>query len=359
MSLADELTTLSALANELDQKSVVHLLQIALDNNILPIVPLKPDWHVFRTCFIGLHSSNQLVPELKHKRSASYVQGVECLELDKSTCLQLFQDGHVTVSTVGTVYVASNDSTGFSKRTAKRPEAQNPFLDKGVGKLPLLMPCFAVFNEGGTGLSVIQSRQTVEDFKSSPGVRVKIDALRFLPSDETKLRAQFIKQVPALELIDTSGSHISKKFGQLLEVFNNNRQLLQDKRRLGSSNPARKDVVELLYQSLRKIDEVTWESDTLCKYATQLIFPRRPSEGGTKRRSPYRADGMPIMLDALLKKLKSDYEKLLNYETFEYEEWLEINKISAIAKEAQYIISIVRLTPSSRGGKRSQKSPKH
>ena len=47
MSLTDQFTTLEALAKELEEKSVAYVLQRAIDADVVLIVPIQPDWHVF------------------------------------------------------------------------------------------------------------------------------------------------------------------------------------------------------------------------------------------------------------------------------------------------------------------------
>jgi len=96
--------------------------------------------------------------------------------------------------------------------------------------------------------------------------------------------------------------------------------------------------------------------------AIKLIYP--PQDGQrTKKRKAYK-DGRPVVLDQLVKQLQEDISHVRQFKTSsDYENWLvklQIKESPTASKlgqlitetDAKSISTIIRLTPSRRGGRR-------
>jgi hypothetical protein len=359
MSLTDQFTTLEALAKELEEKSVVYVLQRAIDADVVLIVPIQPDWHVFYVSNLAIQG---FVPNAvknfdvsifdipPHKR-VFHMKNIECFELEKADCKELIQKDKFLLRTFDAVYVYSYDENFLIRQSAKK-DSSNFYCPNLIPKnLWNIWQCFSVFNKPVVNHSTDDKCMLLQDIESPPGVSIGIGDIRILPADEARFRKELLS--PAS--IEISGKHISVRFGELLDVYNVYRPQMRDALK-DTSSESRNQVKEQLHQALQDKDFNAWASKTLRNIAIKLIFPSLPLSQGASTRPFYNTDGMPIVLATLLEKLLRDYSDVFILKTTsKYIEWLAFEP-SMTEKEARAITSIIRLIPPQRGGRKAQKS---
>ena len=176
------------------------------------------------------------------------------------------------------------------------------------------------------------------------------------PEDEAKLRPSLTPPKPPPKSLPTSGQHISVQLGQLLEVFNEHRDDIQQVLTRNTPSTKREQLSKKLHAALYTKDPLRWPSETLRGYAVRLIFPT-PSDGRrSKKPALYAGDGVPKKLATLLENLANQLQEVMTFETGQWKDWL-IEQLRVSEKEASNITTIVRLTRPRRGGRRLPVQP--
>ena len=351
MILANQLITLESLVDELQQSSLAHLLQLIIDADILPVVPVAPDWHVFLVGELALSAQHSPKFYGAPKHPVLYIESTRCIELSKHYCTQLIQDGQVGFATVEFVYCSLNTNFEFSKLCANQLRKISR-IDSAT--ISMLRPRFAIFNELNKELESAASHLSLEDFNAAPGINVQIDQLRLLKYDAKRIKTKFLNKLQTPTYIDISGNYISTQFRQLLKIFNTYQIHVPKKLESQDTISSYKTAIEQIQKSLIEEDKHNWGSETLRKIAIELIFPRPEANSRSKTRVTYGIDGISVELTKLIKILEIKQNSLATYKTENYKTLL-ISELSFTEKKAKALTTVIRLTPSTRGGRRAPK----
>ncbi|MGF6213036.1 hypothetical protein [Comamonas sp. 4034] len=365
MSLANQFTKLEALAQELEN-SATQLLGIVLKNGITPVVAIEPNWRIGLVCFSALSNGDELSSPLLPKTKIYPVEDVECIQLSHNDYTKLRDDGSIQINAFDIVHLGGvGKKIGDLQTAHQRQKAHglDQWQTESFGKPlapPILFPCFTVIDSQGARWDDL----TIEDFRRHPGILVRLGNLRLQPADEARLRdllSQPEAPTKAPTQMPITGDHISPQLGQLLQVFNELQIWIEERR--PENSPLHSDEVKTwLHTQLEAKNSTDWKSPKLRDIAIKLIYP--PQDGQrTKKRKAYK-DGLPVVLDRLVKQLQEDLSHVRQFKTSsDYESWLVklqikgspvAGKLGQLITEtdAKSISTIIRLTPSLRGGRR-------
>lgn len=358
MSQLFSYSTLEELAQELGLSSAAQVLQKMLKARIFPVLPLHRDWHVF------VMSRFREMGFQPFKDAAIHRPDVQGIELDEDTCTQLLASpiGKAQLNSAATAWILVHESGQESAAAALSPLRRQKlplFMQhdyQGLHQSILTEPRFTVFNLPEYTADEVQKWRFREDIKPSSGVLFKMSELRVSPEDEAKLRPSLPPPKPTPKPLPTSGQHISMQLGQLLEVFNEHRDDIQQVLARNTPSTQRELLSKKLHAALQAKDPHRWKSATLRGYAVGLIFPAPSDERRSKKHAPYTDDGMPRKLATLLENLASQLQEVRTFETGQWKDWL-IAQLNVSEKEASNITTIVRLTLPRRGGRRLPVQP--
>ncbi|UBB15733.1 hypothetical protein [Comamonas odontotermitis] len=365
MSLANQFTKLEALAQELEN-SATQLLDFALQNGIHPVVAIEPNWRIGLVCFSALSNRDELSSPLLPKTKIYPVEDVECIQLSHNDYTKLRDDGIIQIKVFDIIHLGGVGKKTWVIQTARQRQKahgldhwQTESFDKPLAP-PILFPCFTIIDSQGARWDDL----TIEDFRRHAGILVRLGNLRLQPADEARLRDLLSQpQAPtkAPTQMPVTGDHISPQLGQLLQVFNELQIWIEERQQ--ENPPLHSDEVKTwLHQQLKSKNSTDWKSPKLRDIAIKLIYP--PQDGQrTKKRKAYK-DGLPVVLDHLVKQLQEDLSHVRQFKTSsDYESWLvklQIKESPVAGKlgqlitetDAKSISTIIRLTPSQRGGRR-------
>ncbi|WP_423936073.1 hypothetical protein [Comamonas sp. 23] len=364
MSLANQFTKLEALAQELEN-SATQLLDFALKNGITPVVAIEPNWRIGLVCFSALSNGDELSSLLLPKTKIYPVEDVECIQLSHNDYTKLRDDGSIQIKVFDIIHLGGIGKKTWDIQTARQRQKAHgldQWQTESVGNPlvpPVLFPCFTVIDSEGARWDDL----TIENFRRHAGILVRLGNLRLQPADEARLRHLLSQPAPknAPAQMPITGDHISPQLGQLLQVFNELQILIEERRQ--ENSPLHSDEVKTwLHTQLEAKNSTDWKSSKLRDVAIKLIYP--PQDGQrTKKRKAYK-DGLPVVLDHLVKQLQEDLSHVRQFRTSSnYESWLVKLQIkgSPVAgktgqliteTDAKSISTIIRLTPSRRGGRR-------
>lgn len=365
MSLANQFTKLEVLAQELEN-SANQLLDFALQNGIHPVVAIEPNWRIGLVCFSALSNRDELSSPLLPKTKIYPVEDVECIQLSHNDYTKLRDDGIIQIKVFDIIHLGGVGKKTWDIQTARQRQKahgldhwQTESFDKPLAP-PILFPCFTIIDSQGARWDDL----TIEDFRRHAGILVRLGNLRLQPADEARLRDLLSQpQAPtkAPTQMPVTGDHISPQLGQLLQVFNELQIWIEERRQ--ENPPLHSDEVKTwLHTQLEAKNSTDWKSSKLRGVAIKLIYP--PQDGQrTKKRKAYK-DGLPVVLDHLVKQLQEDLSHVRQFKTSsDYESWLvklQIKESPVAGKlgqlitetDAKSISTIIRLTPSQRGGRR-------
>lgn len=364
MSLANQFTKLKVLAQELEN-SATQLLGIALNNDITPVVAIEPNWRIGLVCLAALSNRDELSSPLLPKTKIYPVEDAECIQLSRNDYTKLRDQGSIQIKVFDIVHLGGIGKKTWDLQTAhqrQKAHGLDQWQTESFGKPlvpPVLFPCFTVIDSQGARWDNL----TIEDFRNHAGILVRLGSLRLQPTDEVRLR-DLLSQPEAPKAptqMPVAGDHISPQLGQLLQVFNELQIWIEERRQ--ENPPLRSDdVKKWLHTQLEAKNSIDWKSLKLRDVAIKLIYP--PQDGQrTKKRKAYK-DGLPVVLDQLVKQLQEDLSHVRQFKTSsDYENWLvklqikgspTASKLGQLITEtdAKSISTIIRLTPSRRGGRR-------
>jgi len=364
MTLANQFTTIEALAQELEY-SANQLLEIAIQKDINPVIAVELDWRIGLVCYSALSNGDELSSPLLPKSSIYPAKDVKCIQLSSSDYLKLRDEGSIRIKVFDIAHLSGFNERSWNIQTARqRQKAENldQWQTESFGKPPappVLVPCFTIIDSQGTQWDQL----TIEEFRRDAGIIVRLGNLRLQPTDEVRLRNLLSQpEVPeAPTQMPATGDHISPQLSQLLQVFNELQIWIEEIRK---ENPFlhSNEVKTWLHQQLEAKNSIDWKSPKLRDIAIKLIYP--PQDGQrTKKRNAYK-HGLPIVLVQLVKQLEEDLSHVRQFKTSsDYENWLiklqkkgstAADKLGQLITEtdAKSISTIIRLTPSRRGGRR-------
>ncbi|QIL80753.1 hypothetical protein G7047_13205 [Diaphorobacter sp. HDW4A] len=340
-------------------------MDITLKNGITPVVAIEHKWRIGLVCFAALSNRDELSSPLLPKTNIYPVEDVECIQLSRNDYAKLRDDGSIQIKVFDIIHLG-----GFGKKTwdiqtahhRQKAHGLDQWQTESFGKPlapPVLFPCFTVIDSQSARWDDL----TIEDFRSHAGILVRLGNLRLQPTDEIRLRDLLSQpEAPkAATQMPVTGDHISPQLGQLLQVFNELQIWIEEIRQ--ENPPLRSDEVKMwLHTQLEAKNSIDWKSPKLRDIAIKLIYPPQDSQR-TKKRKAYK-DGLPVVLDQLVKQLQEDLSHVRQFKTSsDYENWLvklQIKGYPAAGKlgqlitetDAKSISTIIRLTPSRRGGRR-------
>lgn len=364
MTLANQFTQLEVLAQELEN-SATKLLDIALKNGITPVVAVEPNWRIGIVCFAALSNRDELSSPLLPKTKIYPIEDVECIQLSCNDYSKLRDDESIQIKVFDIIHLG-----GFSKKTwdiqtahqRQKAYGLDQWQTESFGKHPVppvLVPCFTVIDSQGTRWNEL----TIEDFRKHAGILIRTGNIRLLPTDESKIR-ELVNQCTTSKAppsMPVDGDHISPQLNQLLQVFNELQIWIEERRQ--ENPPLHSDEVKTwLRAQLEAKNSTDWKSPKLRDVAIKLIYPPQDSQR-TKKRKAYK-DGLPVVLGQLIRQLQEDLSHVRQFKTSsDYESWLvklrtkgspAASKLGQLITEtdAKSISTIIRLTPSLRGGRR-------
>lgn len=365
MSLANQFTKLEVLAQELEN-SANQLLDFALKNGVTPVVAIEPNWRIGLVCFAALSNRDELSSPLLPKTNIYPVEDVECIQLSHNDYKKLRNEGNLQIKVFDIVHLGGVGKKTWDLQTAhqrQKAHGLDQWQTESIGKprvSPVLFPRFTVIDSQGARWDDL----SIEDFRRHAGILIRLGNLRLHPADEARLRdllSQPEAPTKAPTQMPVAGEHISPQLGQLLQVFNELQIWIEAIRQ--ENPPLRSDEVKTwLHQQLEAKNSTDWKSSKLRDIAIKLICPPQDSQR-TKKRKAYK-DGLPVVLDQLVKQLQEDLSHVRQFKTSsDYENWLvklQIKGSPATSKlgqlitetDAKSISTIIRLTPSRRGGRR-------
>lgn len=366
MIILDSFIALEDLAIEYGQRSIADLLRKALDVGISPVIPVGVDRHVVLA--LDPARRHQPLSPLAPITPAHYIKEARYIELLSADYSQLAQHGYVKVLVVDTIHVQSHAVEELDKHSAQQWSMvlKARAIPATRPQLPILFPVFLLLDKLGTTWDAEPDNIPPSDLSPISPIYVRLSDLRVLPADESKLRTLLSQlapgSTPAFASFPTTAPHISKQFGQLLEVFNDLQHWMAEQRQNGLSSD-KASVKNWLHEQLLHKDPAAWRSPRLRDMAIKLMYP--PSDGPrTKQRNAYQSNGLPVVLATLAQRLESDYDKVCTYSSSAgYENWLTALRASDSAgklkaspllslSNVKPIATIIRLTPSKQGGRR-------